>query len=155
MSTIHRFVGTWGSDFKWEGARVRQYGEGASHGATETWIIGKAEKAENFAIRYYELEPGGHSREETHPHDHGVMFLRGVGEVLIEGQAHAVAEGDVVYIAPNDIHQVKNTGQETLGWICVIPARREKQGRLVWAEEGLSGLEVTRRGPAAPPEQET
>jgi quercetin dioxygenase-like cupin family protein len=135
MSVIHRFKGAWGRLFTWDGARTREY-KGASQ-ATETWLIGKAEGAENFAMRYYELGPGGHSREEDHPYDHGVIIIRGAGEVLIGEQMHPVGQGDVVYIAPDARHQMRNTGDDTLGWICVIPARRQKEGRIVWAEEGL------------------
>ena len=40
MGTIRRFLGTWGAEFRWDGARVREYSQGAC-GATETWLIGK------------------------------------------------------------------------------------------------------------------
>lgn len=142
MSFIHRFIGTWGEDFLWDGARMRIYSQGAS-GASETWLIGKAEKAKNFAIRYYELEPGGYSREETHPYDHGVFFIRGSGQIKLGLSDQPVAQGDIVYIAPDEVHQIKNTGDDALGWICVIPALRQKEGKLVWAEEGIKDLENT------------
>ncbi len=142
MSSIHRFKGEWGEDFIWDGARTRVYSNEAS-GATETWLIGKADKAENFAMRYYELQPGGHSREEYHPYDHGVLFIRGSGEVLIGEEVHHIEQGDVVYISPDEVHQIRNTGEDPLGWICIIPARRQKQGKTVWSEEGLDDLQVT------------
>lgn len=142
MSTIHRFKGEWGDSFTWEGGRSRVYGQGAT-GATETWLIGKAEQAENFAMRYYELAPGGNSRMEQHPYDHGVLFLRGRGELILGQEAHPVERGDVVYIEPDELHQIKNPGQETLGWLCVIPARRRKHGQVVWSEEGLNDLRTT------------
>lgn len=135
MSTIHRFKGEWQTDMTWEGARTREYSEASS--ATETWLIGKGERAENFAMRYYRLGPGGHSVEEEHPYDHGVVFLHGSGEVLLGAEAHPVSQGDVVYISPGERHQIRNTGDEPLGWLCVIPARRQKKQGVVWAEEGL------------------
>lgn len=141
--TIHKFKGEWGQLFEWEGARVRQYNTEEVHGVTETWLVGKAEGAENFAIRYYELEPGTHSRQEQHAHDHGILLLRGAGRVQIADEQFPVATGDVVYIPPNVLHQVLNTGPEPLGFICVIPAKRSKSGQVVWAEEGIKGLEVS------------
>ncbi len=144
MSVVHKFTGKFGELYKWDGARFRRYGEGASKGATETWLIGKAEQAGNFAIRYYELEPGGYSREEQHEHDHGIVFMRGSGEVHLGDEIVPVSEGDVVYISPNDRHQIINTGEGILGWLCVIPAHRPKGGKTVWAEEGLDGLTTTR-----------
>jgi quercetin dioxygenase-like cupin family protein len=142
MSVIHRFTGEWGEVFTWEGGRRRVYGEGAT-GATETWLIGKAERAENFAMRYYELEPGGSSRLEQHPYDHGVLFLRGSGEVILDQEIQTVNCGDVVYIEPDELHQIRNSGEETLGWLCIIPARRRKQNKVVWSEEGISDLQTT------------
>ncbi len=142
MGVIHRFKGIWGEELLWEGARTRTYSQGAV-GATETWLIGKAEGAQNFAMRYYELKEGGSSREEDHPYDHGVLFTRGVGEVVVGEEVFAVQQGDVVYIAPDERHQIVNGGEEPLGWLCVIPARRSKQGKVVWSEEGLTDLQET------------
>ena len=141
--TIHKFKGAWGNTFKWGGARVRTYDNEKSNGVTETWLIGKAEKAENFAMRYYEVGPHGHSRKEQHAHDHGILFLRGSGSVLVENEQFDITTGDVVYIPPNVLHQITNTGTEPLGFICIIPAKRHKHDRVVWAEEGQKGLEIT------------
>lgn len=134
-NTIHRFNGNWLADMTWDGARTRVY-KGASQ-ATETWLIGKAERAQNFAMRFYTLGPDGHSVEEDHSYDHGVIFMSGQGEVLLGDTWHPVSQGDVIYIAPDERHQIRNTGEDTLGWLCVIPARRRKHGKEVWAEEGL------------------
>ncbi len=143
MSIIHRFMGEWGVSFRWDGARTRQYTGGASSGATETWLIGKAEQAGNFALRYYELEPGGFSREEAHSYDHGIIFMAGSGTVSLSGSQHPVTQGDVVYIASDEPHQIRNTGITPLGWLCIIPARRLKSGHMVWAEEGLEDTLTT------------
>ena len=142
MSIIHLFKGIWDEELVWDGARTRVYSHGAK-GATETWLIGKKEGAENFAMRYYELEPDGHSCEEQHPYDHGVLFTRGEGKVLLGNEIHAVRQGDVVYISPDERHQIVNTGSDALGWLCIIPARRRKKGKTVWSEEGLADLEET------------
>ena len=66
-----------------------------------------------------------------------MLVLQGEGEVLLGDETHPVSQGDIIYIAPNLIHQVNNTTQDALGFICVIPARREKGGTIVWAEEGI------------------
>lgn len=142
MGIIHRFKGVWDKKLIWDGGRTREYSHGAS-GATETWLIGKAEGAENFAMRYYELAEGGNSREEEHPYDHGILFVRGSGKVRMGEEVLSVGQGDVVYITPDERHQIWNTGEEILGWFCVIPARRRKQGAVVWSEEGLDNLEMT------------
>ena len=135
--TIHKFTGDWDKVFKWDGARTRRYENDPTNRVSETWMIGKKEGAENFAVRYYQLEIGAVSREEQHQHDHGVLVLQGTGEVLLGEQVHPITRGDIIYIPPDVLHQLRNTGQDPLGFICVIPARRKKSGGTVWAEEGI------------------
>jgi quercetin dioxygenase-like cupin family protein len=135
---IHKFTGDWNQVFKWDGTRTRSYGKDPSNQVSETWMIGKKEGAENFAFRYYQLEVGARSRQEQHHHDHGVFILQGSGEVLLGDQTHPISRGDIIYIPPDVLHQLRNTGSDPLGFLCVIPARREKSGGTVWAEEGIN-----------------
>jgi quercetin dioxygenase-like cupin family protein len=135
--TIHRFTGDWEKTFKWDGARTRRYGNDPSNQVTETWMIGKKEGANNFAFRYYLLESGAHSKKEQHGHDHGILVFHGSGEVLLGEEIHPISRGDIIYIQPNTLHQLRNNGTEPLGFLCVIPARREKGGVNAWAEEGI------------------
>jgi quercetin dioxygenase-like cupin family protein len=137
MSVIHKFIGKWGQKLDWEGTRSRRYDSETAKQVVETWLVGKAEKAENFAIRYYEVGAGGFTNKEQHEHDHGIIFLQGEATVMLEEEKHDVTVGDVVYIPPNALHQIINRGDEAMGFICVIPARRKKQDRVVWAEEGI------------------
>ncbi len=142
MDIVHKFIGQWGEIFKWSGSRARLYDTESQASVTETWLIGKAEGAENFALRYYEIGARGHSNRESHAHDHGILFLCGQGQVQLGDALHDVAQGDVVYIPPNAIHQIINTAETKLGFLCIIPARRSKQGQIVWAEQGLGDLTV-------------
>jgi len=135
--TIKKFSGEWNKDLKWDGARTRQY----NNQVTETWMIGKSEGAENFAFRYYQLQPGGNSNLEQHGYDHGVFVLHGSGEAMIRDMTHEISQGDILHIAPDALHQLRNTGEEVLGFLCVIPAKRQKGGKTVWSEEGISFTE--------------
>ncbi len=135
--TIHKFTGDWEQDFSWEGTRSRMYQNTEDNQVSETWIIGKKEGAENFAFRYYQLSPGSHSKEEQHPYDHGILVLQGKGEVLLGDETFDFTRGDVIHIPPDVLHQLVNTGDQPLGFLCVIPARRLKGGQTVWAEEGI------------------
>lgn len=137
MGIIHKFTGDWDKIFSWDGTRTRMYQNDEVNQVSETWMIGKAEGAQNFAFRYYQLAPGGFSQKEQHPHDHGVLILQGCGRVFLDKEEFPVKRGDIVYIPPNELHQLSNTGDEPLGFLCVIPARREKNGKTVWAEEGI------------------
>ena len=119
---VHRYKG----DFNWEGVYASLYPpDKEMKGVSIRWLIGDAEGAHNFALRYFEIEPGGWSSLDQHTHDHGVVILRGQGNVLIGGAETQVSFGDVVYIPPREVHQLRNSGEEPLGFLCVVPAREE------------------------------
>ena len=122
MSTIHRHRG----QYDWEGVGLDHYpSEKEMKGVSVRWLIGAAEGAPNFALRYFEIEPGGWSSLDQHAHEHGVFILRGQGQVLLGEEESNVGFGDVVYISPYEPHQFKNVGDEPLGFLCVIPTREE------------------------------
>lgn len=124
MGVIHRYKG----QFDWEGVSLSHYPSGKKvKGASVRWLIGRDEKAPNFALRYFEIEPGGWSALDEHAHDHGVMILRGEGLVLLDDGEFEVGFGDIVYIPPYEVHQFKNTGKEPLGFLCVIPPKEKNQ----------------------------
>ena len=66
---------------------------------------------------------GVHSTEN---HEELLVFLIGQGELLIgEKDSFQVGQGRVSYIPPNTVHDVKNTGADSLIYIyCVVPAGR-------------------------------
>jgi len=136
--TIHKFMGSWPQQLAWDGQRSRIYSADDVSGVTETWLIGKPEGAENFAVRYYKVEAGGFSHKENHPYDHGILVLHGEGEVQMGAETNSIHQGDVIYIPPSMEHQLINTGQEALGFLCIIPAKRKKNGELVWADEKIN-----------------
>jgi quercetin dioxygenase-like cupin family protein len=135
--TIHKFTGDWETVFSWEDTRTRMYQNEEVNQVSETWMIGKKEGAENFAFRYYQIEAGGNSKKEQHPYDHGILILQGTGEVLLGEEAHSISQGDIIHIPPDALHKITNTSKGPLGFLCVIPAQREKGGKIVWAEEGI------------------
>ena len=124
MGVIHRYKG----QFDWEGVSLGRYPpEREMKGVSVRWLIGPAEKAPNFALRYFEIEPGGWTSLDQHAHDHGVMILRGRGQVRLGEEEFEVTFGDVVYIPPYEVHQFKNIGDEPLGFLCIIPPKEESR----------------------------
>jgi len=135
-NNVKKFSGKWGEEYNWDGPRTRRYNMEAGP-VDETWLIGKIDGAENFAIRYYHVAGSAVTKLEEHHHDHGIVILHGKGQVLIGETEHPVEQGDVVYIPPDTQHQVRNGTDKPLGFLCVIPAKRKKKGKIVWSEEGL------------------
>jgi quercetin dioxygenase-like cupin family protein len=125
MGLVHRFTGT-STDFQWEGIGQQSYPSSEVRGVSVRWLIGPAEGAPNFAVRYFEIAPGEGTSLDRHEHDHGVVVLRGRGEVLLGDEVLEVSFGDAVYVSPHEPHQFRCTGEVPLGFLCVIPASRSR-----------------------------
>jgi quercetin dioxygenase-like cupin family protein len=123
MGLIQRSVGI-GTDFQWEVIGQQAYQSSEVIGVSVRWLIGPAEGAPNFAVRYFEIAPGECTSLDRHEHDHGVVVLRGRGEVLLGDEVSEVSFGDAVYVSPNEAHQFRCTGDAPLGFLCVIRAPR-------------------------------
>lgn len=91
-------------------------------GAEMRLLISKADGAENFAMRMFELQPGGHTPLHTHAHEHEVFIVEGNGTFVCEGQEHEFGAEYVIFAPPNTEHRFKNTGDSVLRMLCLIPA---------------------------------
>ena len=85
------------------------------------WLISKEDGAENFAMRMFELEPGGHTPMHTHSQEHEVFVLEGQGTFVFEGQEHPFSAEHVVFVPSNKEHRFMNTGDSILRMLCIIP----------------------------------
>ncbi|SEC12760.1 Cupin domain-containing protein [Rhizobiales bacterium GAS191] len=77
-------------------------------------------------LRYFEVAPGGFSTLERHDHMHAVMVLRGHGHCLVGKEVCEIALRDLVTVPPWTWHQFRATGEEPLGFLCMVNARRDK-----------------------------
>jgi quercetin dioxygenase-like cupin family protein len=127
MSVVHRFKGS-ASNFDWEGAIPRDYIKADTKGAEGKVVIGKADGAQQFIIRYFRVEPGGWTALERHPHDHGIVVLHGKARVLLGSEEVEVGPRDAVYISPNEVHQLLPVGDEPLGFLCIVPPKENEIG---------------------------
>lgn len=79
-----------------------------------------------FEVRYFEIAPGGCSSLEYHQHSHVVICLKGKGKVRLGNKNHILKYLDILYIAPNEIHQLFNPFQEPFGFLCIVDSERDK-----------------------------
>ncbi len=98
----------------------------ATAGAIKRVLVGPAEGAQDFIIRYFTLPAGGHSALDQHAHPHGVVVVQGRGRVLLGEAWTEIGVGDAVFVAPHEVHQFETLGDQPLGFLCVIPT---------WAEQ--------------------
>jgi quercetin dioxygenase-like cupin family protein len=94
--------------------------EGAA-GCKVRQLVGEADQAPNFAMRQFEIEPGGYTPRHFHPYEHEVFVLEGEGIVVDGNQPRQLRAGDVVYVAPDDVHQFRNTGEAPMKFLSLIP----------------------------------
>lgn len=87
------------------------------------WLITKDTGAPNFAMRLFEMEPGGHSPLHVHPWEHEVFILEGEGTVVGPEGERKFKPRDVIFIPPNEKHQLKNNGKKTVRFLCLVPLR--------------------------------
>ncbi len=106
--------------FHYRGVEAKDAEEGASK-LKVRWLITKDMGAENFAMRFFEMDPEGYSPFHSHAWEHEVFILEGEGIVVGGGEERKFRTGDVIFVPPNEKHQFKNTGETTVKFLCLIP----------------------------------
>src|SRR5262245_23768681 len=76
-------------------------------------------------LRYFEVAPGGYSTLERHEHMHAVLILRGRGHCLVGTEVRRVETRDLVTVPRLTWHQFRATGNEPLGFLCMVNATRD------------------------------
>ena len=88
--------------------------------------VGPKDGAPHFAMRIFEVAPGGHTPLHRHPYEHEIYVLAGAGTVWRDGNEVPIQPGDVLYIPADEMHQFKNAGADVFQFICLIPAQFQK-----------------------------
>lgn len=92
-----------------------------AHGCSVRWLVSESDGAPNFAMRQFEVAPGGYTPRHSHPYEHEVYVLQGQGTVLDDDQERPLKTGDVVLVRPDEIHQFRNTGEAPMRFLCLVP----------------------------------
>jgi quercetin dioxygenase-like cupin family protein len=90
-------------------------------GCKVRWLVDEQDGAPTFALRQFEVAPGGFTPRHSHPYEHEVFVLEGEGEILEADQPRPLRPGTVVYVAPDELHQFRNTGTAPLKFLCLVP----------------------------------
>jgi len=95
-------------------------------GITKQLVIGSADGVPNFSFRVFTLAPGGHSPHHRHDVEHVNYVISGKGALVdAEGNLNPLEQGDFAFVAPQDVHQFRNTGDEPFVFICAVPKSYE------------------------------
>jgi len=98
-------------------------------GVYRRWLISPRCGSLNFAIRLFRIEKGGLSPPDSHDWEHGVVILSGRGIVTLDEEKYEVRPGMFLFIPPKTKHSFKQTGDDDLIFICVIPGNAVPPGK--------------------------
>ncbi len=107
---------------KYSDIEAKTFESDAVKGVTGRVAIGKADGADHFCMRVFEVEKDGFTPKHIHDWEHEIFFHAGNAEVLIEKDWKAVSAGSVAFIPGNIEHQIRNTGESKLVFVCLVPA---------------------------------
>jgi quercetin dioxygenase-like cupin family protein len=114
-------------DYRWDGVAVVPYKEDTrALFKSITRQVLFADPQQGSELRYFEVAPGGFSTLERHAHTHNVLILRGHGHCLVGHEVHGVATHDLIAVPPTTWHQFRASGDEPLGFLCMVNAARDK-----------------------------
>ena len=106
---------------KYDDVTAEEINEDGAANVSVRWVIAEKDGAPNFYMRVFELGPGGHTPLHAHPWEHEMFVLEGAGCIVKEGKDVPLSPGTVVFVPPDEEHQMKNTGSEMFKVICLIP----------------------------------
>ena len=76
-------------------------------------------------MRIMTVEPGGSSPQHKHDWPHINYVISGNGTLMIAGTDYPIEKGTCAFVPSNEEHCFKNTGEEPLEFICIVPTRGE------------------------------
>jgi quercetin dioxygenase-like cupin family protein len=113
--------------YRWDGVALQPYKEDTrALFKSVTRQVLFADPHQESELRYFEVAPGGFSSLERHAHTHNVLILRGHGQCLVGREVREVATHDLIAVPPMTWHQFRATGDEPLGFLCMVNAARDK-----------------------------
>ena len=75
------------------------------------WVISEKDGAENFFMRIIEAEPGTQGPPmHSHAYEHEMYILEGQGLVVGDEGEKPFKSGDVIFVPPNEKHEIKHPG---------------------------------------------
>jgi len=108
---------------KYTDVEATHYNNEKAKGVAARVVIGKADGAENFCMRVFEISAGGSTPKHSHDWEHEMFIHSGTGEVFGNGQWNSINKGNVIFIPSNEEHQLRNAGPDNLVVVCLVPAK--------------------------------
>jgi quercetin dioxygenase-like cupin family protein len=88
------------------------------------WLINEKQGAPNFAMRRFEVAPGGSTPYHNHEWEHEVYVIEGEAVAVSELGETSIGPGSVIFVEPNEVHNFKNTGENPFVFLCMVPLQK-------------------------------
>lgn len=92
-------------------------------GASKKVTIGPKEGWDDHVMRVFKLEAGGNTPKHTHDWPHINYIISGKGTLFLNGKENPIETGSYACVPSNELHQFRNTGDEPLEFICIVPLK--------------------------------
>lgn len=114
--------------FRWRGVTELRYKQDDSSPFSDVTrrVLFDVDRGLGIRVRYSEVAPGGWSTLEHHGHAHEVIPIRGEGDILVQDHLVHARPHDLVYIPGWSWHQLRATGDEPFGFICIVTAESDR-----------------------------
>lgn len=119
-------------NYSWKGIRTEPYKHTGDEwvGIVRQTLLGNQGESAKFHLRYFEIAPDGCSSFEKHEHEHVIIGIRGQGICIAGRKKYKIGFLDMLYIKPNEPHQLKNPSVEPFGFFCIVNAKRDRPKRI-------------------------
>ncbi len=97
---------------------VREYSVKEANGVGVRYLLHAGIGAKRLQLRLFTIDVGGHTPLDKHAHEHEVFVLGGEALFSGEGEGLEASTGDAVFIASNELHQIRNIGNGPLRFLC-------------------------------------
>lgn len=88
---------------------------------TTMQVLISSDEAPNFAMRRFEIQPGGGMPNHTNEVEHEQLVLSGRARVGIGDEVYEVEKDNVVFIPAGVAHWYESIGDEPFAFICSVP----------------------------------
>ena len=95
-------------------------------GISRRVLISAKDNAPNFTMRLFHVEPGGYTYHHSHDFEHEIFVIEGEGEAITNEGSKPLKAGYAIFVEPNEVHQLKNTGKTLMSFLCLVPNRGHK-----------------------------
>ncbi len=93
---------------------------------TTMQVLISSDEAPNFAMRCFEMQPGGSMPLHTNAVEHEQLVLGGRGRVVLGDEVHEVSKDDVLFIPAGLPHSYESIADEPFVFICSVPNMPDK-----------------------------